>query len=141
MVVVERRFLGFRWEVGSCEDKALLVSLDTFRCPNLALTLSMVSVVSATKAIVFPVRISTKICLCVRCRCRLFGSPEDVVVLETHVLCAYSVSLLSDLYSPFPFLRPVALPLPLLSLSLSLLCARVRSPAAAALLDSSLRVR
>ena len=52
----------------------------------LFLTLSMASVDSATKAIVFPVRILTKICICFRCRRRLFGSPEDVVVLETHVL-------------------------------------------------------
>ena len=71
------------------------------------------------KAMVSLVRVLTKICVCVPCRRRLFGSPEDVVVLETPVLCAYSVSLLSDLYSPFPFLHPVALPLPLLSLSLS----------------------
>ena len=80
----------------------------------------MASVDSATKAIVFPVRILTKICIRVRCRRRLFGSPEDVVVLETHVLCAYLVSLFSGLCSPFSFLHPVALPLPLLSLSLSL---------------------
>ena len=111
----------------------------------LFLTLSMASVDSATKVIVFPVRILTKICICVRCRRRLFGSPEDVVVLETHVLCAYLVSLFSGLCSPFSFLHPVALPLPLLSLSLSLSlsfsCVRVRFPAAAALLDSILRVR
>ena len=87
----------------------------------------MASVDSATKAIVFPVRILTKICIRVRCRRRLFGSPEDVVVLETHVLCAYLVSLFSGLCSPFSFLHPVALPLPLLSLSLSLLCARALS--------------
>ena len=41
-------------------------------------------------------------------------------MLETHVLCAYLVSLFSGLCSPFSFLHPVALPLPLLSLSLSL---------------------
>ena len=80
----------------------------------------MASVDSAPKAIVFPVRILTKICIRVRCRRRLFGSPEDVVVLETHVLCAYLVSLFSGLCSPFSFLHPVALPLPLLSLSVSL---------------------
>ena len=100
------------WGVDSCEDKALLVSLDTFRCPNLALTLSMVSVVSATKAIVFPVRISTKICICVRCRCRLFGSPEDVVV--------YPFSLLfpSPLF-PLPYISPAFLSFPVSALVLA----------------------
>ena len=88
----------------------------------------MASLGSSLKAMVSLVRVLTKICVCVPCRRRLFGSPEDVVVLETHVLCAYPVSLLSDLYSPFPFLLPVALPLPLLSLSLSLFCACACAP-------------
>ena len=86
----------------------------------------MASLGSSLKAMVSLVRVLTKICVCVPCRRRLFGSPEDVVVLETHVLCAYSVSLLSDLYSPFPFFCvPWLFPCPFfLSLSLSFVCAR-----------------
>ena len=85
----------------------------------------MASLGSSLKAMVSLVRVLTKICVCVPCRRRLFGSPEDVVVLETHVLCAYSVSLLSDLYSPFSFFASRgSSPAPSFSLSLSFVRAR-----------------
>ena len=85
----------------------------------------MASLGSSLKAMVSLVRVLTKICVCVPCRRRLFGSPEDVVVLETHVLCAYSVSLLSDLYSPFSlFASRGSSPAPSFSLSLSFVRAR-----------------
>ena len=84
----------------------------------------MASVDSAPKAIVFPVRILTKICIRVRCRRRLFGSPEDVVVLEpmscvrissaSFQVCAYLFSFCILWLFPCPFS---------LSLSLSLVCA------------------
>ena len=87
----------------------------------------MASLGSSLKAMVSLMRVLTKICVCDPCRRRLFGSPEDVVVLETHVLCAYSVSLLSDLYSPFPFFASHgSSPAP--SFSLSLFCVRACAP-------------
>ena len=78
----------------------------------LFLTLSMASVDSATKVIVFPVRILTKICICVRCRRRLFGSPEDVVV--------YPFSLLfpSPLF-PLPYISPAFLSFPVSAIVLA----------------------
>ena len=88
----------------------------------------MASVDSATKAIVFPVRILTKICIRVRCRRRLFGSPEDVVVLEPMSCVRISSASFQVCAYLFPFCILWLFPCPFsLSLSLSLLCARALS--------------